>query len=379
MVLNYSKIIARKLILGITALSLTIICLVSTTFAWFAKNQNAWINDFNIKLTGVEGLQLSLDNESWSQDISADELREFIRKKANKESFDQITLGAATISSIDNGNINFVRDKAIEEYDQGTRTYTYKHIDTPVEANTDSGYIKFDLYARSVTPKEEKLPYRFMLTEGTAVTSTPFVAKLGNELYTRDVEVTTDTDNNSVYNYKDSYKKYKSGDNLEVYLSNAVRLGLYKTEYVDDAYEYTDFKVYELSNESDLGSVALESHRGVNDKFDPEVNAMYTYYNKYFPKYPLTQGMDDSKYIQTLSSTDIFNGNLLDATDEQIENVDFGEFRYSDTNKEYNRIKLEVYIWLEGWDADYFVSLTNSVKTQITVDFEFAIQSLETN
>ena len=349
--MNYSKVLVRKLILGITALSLTLVCLVSTTFAWFAKNQNAWINDFNIDLTGVEGLQISLDGENWSQDILSSELKkELVKNRTDNRKFDDLKFGCTSIIQ-ENGSIKKnANNQVLFGYDEiykDDTTNEYKHRTVDASANEDKGYIKFDLYVRSVASYEDKLSYDLVMTDNTAIKSELTPVRLSNKLNSR----VWDTDH-----YTNDYKDYVSGETINVDISNAVRLGIYNID--EDAQgkltQYKDFNIYEMTNEYDLGSAAIEgSTEAIHNK---DHNAMFTYYNNYFTKYP---------FAQAATAGEAFNTKDRDT----LLNTKFGRFEYSADKTEYNKVKLEVYIWLEGWDADYFVGIPENTSINVTLEF----------
>ena len=355
--MNYPKILIRKVILGSIALSLTLICLISTTFAWFARNQNAWIQDFDIDLTGVEGLQLSLDGNSWSQDITSEELKKSIAESV--ENFDKIEFGCVSVKHNTDGTIKFDQNKQVQfGYDnvvQDPTTKTFSHETLDAEANKDKGYIKFDLYVRSVASYEEKRTYSLRMTDVTDITSDPVNVKLANTLTTREI-----VGEGAERHYTDNYKEYHTGDNLLVDISNAVRFGMYTVDQDNDGKfsRYNSFDVYEMTNDYDLGSSALEG--STDNIHDKTKNAMYTYYNSYFGRYPFTEAAQ--------ANGDAFKTK----TREQLLERELGRFNYVETKDSYNIIKLELYIWLEGWDADYFVGIPEN--TKISVDLEFGIE-----
>ncbi len=356
--MNYPKILIRKVILGSIALSMTLICLISTTFAWFARNQNAWIQDFDIDLTGVEGLQLSLDGSTWSQDITSDELKK--RIAGSVENFDKIEFGCTSIKQTDQGkisytghNVNFVYDNV--EQNQTTKEFSHKMVDAT--ANSDKGYIKFDLYVRSVASYTEKRTYSLKMTDVTDISSDLVDVKLSNSLVTRKL--------GEDGKYTDSYKTYNTGDTVKVDISNAVRFGMYTVDQDNDGTftRYNSFDIYEFTNENDLGSAAVKLDNYTNkDRYNPDKNAMYTYYNNYFGRYPFKEA-------------DLPDGNgdaFKTKTKEELLEKEIGKFNYVETKDSYNIIKLELYIWLEGWDADYFVGIPEN--TKISVDLEFGIE-----
>lgn len=385
MVLNYSKVIARKLILGITALSLTIICLVSTTFAWFAKNQNAWTKDFEMDLKGVHGIELSLDGEHFSQDILASDIKEYLLKETNKRleennektyaKFDDIKFGFTTIVQEDGKIVKDDKNQVLFEYD---KIDNYKHSisntdltkKTYATKNQDNGYIKFDIFVRATASYQDKRNYKLSMTNATRISSFTSAdsdqsladVKISNKLTTREY----DKENNK---YLDTYKEYDSGDIVKVDVANAIRLGIYNVDQDDDGnWNYKDFRIFENSNINDLGSAAIEGRDETDPTHFKNNNAMYTYYNNYFVKYPFTEAAVDGEAFNTnIITYDEENNTILPDNDSTV----FGTFTYDENKTSYNMVKLEMYLWLEGWDADYFVGIPDNVS--IRVDLEFGI------
>ena len=68
------KSITRKLILSVASLTATAVCLTSTTYAWFAKNANAWTEEFDINIHTFEGLQISIDGENYYDSVSYEQM-----------------------------------------------------------------------------------------------------------------------------------------------------------------------------------------------------------------------------------------------------------------------------------------------------------------
>lgn len=343
-----------KLLLSIFATACASVSLVASTFAYVLINNKVIVPDFDFNIKGQEGLEISLDNKNWSKDILATSIKEKIFNDNNEyynqnniTSFDEIKFSCTSIDMENgviqkdaNNQIKFHYDEVIGEKNQLNIT-EYRHINTPAHANEDKGYIKFDLYLKSKSTFDVKKDFKLYMTDDTNVTASRVdEVKVGNRLSTLT-------------------KDYLPGDTISVDISNAIRLGVYNV-FEDDNNNFTnykDFVIYEKINEHDLGGVALESHRGLNDRFDPEKNAMFTYYNNYFVKYPFLTGVDEGEAFDTLSKDELLT-------------TSFGDFKYNETKNDYNVIKLEIYIWLEGWDADYFVGVPNDTTIRVDLGFE---------
>ena len=349
-----------KLLLSIFATACASVSLVASTFAYVLINNKVIVPDFDFNIKGQEGLEISLDNKNWSKDLLANSIKEKIFNENkdyydsnNIHSFDEIKFSCASIDMengeilLDSNNqIKFHYDEVIGEKNQLNIT-EYHHTNTPAHANEDKGYIKFDLYLKSKSTYQVKKDFKLYMTDDTSVTASRVdEVKIGNRLST----LTND---------------YLPGDKINVDISNAIRLGVYNVDEDDNLAftNYNNFVIYEKVNEYDLGGVALESHRGLNDRYDPDKNAMFTYYNNYFVKYPFLTGAEDGKAFDTLNK-------------EELLATSFGDFKFKEAKNDYNVIKLEIYIWLEGWDADYFVGIPNDTTIRVDLGFEIKENTL---
>jgi hypothetical protein len=131
-----------------------------------------------------------------------------------------------------------------------------------------------------------------------------------------------------------------------------------------DGFDYTSLLVFEptFGIQGDLGSSAIESSRGVAGKelTDPSLNAMYTYYNNTHPLSPFDKAASDSDQFDTIHSEDMYTTEL-------------GSFEYDTESGDYNVVKLTVMIYLDGWDADYFMGI-NATDLDIRLGFEIKEQ-----
>lgn len=364
-----------KLMLSILSTSMAAVSLTASTFAYVLINNKVVVPDFDFNIKGQEGLEISLDNVNWSKDLLADSIKTKIVNDTNElyqtnvQSFDEIKFSCTSINQIKNDNdeyiiekdennqIKFHYDEVIKELNPNTNLNEYRHIDTPANANVDKGYIKFDLYLKSKSTYENKKDFTLKMTNDTSIKSTLTKVKISNRLTTKKFGV--DSDDKVIVS--NEYKTYFPGEDVYVDISNAIRLGIYNVDQ-DENLEfsnYNNFNIYEMANEYDLGSVALAlddyTDKDINN---PENNAMYTYYNNYFVNYPFTNGATPGEAFNTKNKQ-----GLLD--------TEFGTFTFNEQRNDYNVIKLEIYIWLEGWDADYFIGIPED--TTIKVDLGFQI------
>jgi hypothetical protein len=66
--------IVRKLLLALTALSLTSVTLITTTYAWFKVNSKANVSGYDFGVTSGFGFKVSIDGKNFKQNISTEEM-----------------------------------------------------------------------------------------------------------------------------------------------------------------------------------------------------------------------------------------------------------------------------------------------------------------
>ena len=303
------KYIKRKLILSVFMLLVTVLTLSSTTYAWFVKNREAWLDEFNLDIENTEGLLISTDGINFSQDISKEQIIAAIEAKTNKLytdlSFDGVTLSHTQDENIEfkNGNPVFLKDSLtlIENTDY------YSH--SLIECDS-SDYIAFDLYFRVITTGAQHKDYTLRLNQSSYIEASDIDLTLQNNLNTKD-------------------KTYSSGETLTINPKNAMRLGVMYND---------NMAIYEPN--LGLGSAAIEG--SLIDEHNKDLNAMYTYYNSTHPLSKFTTAAIDGKGFETI---------------REFGNEEYGVFTYSNDQNTYNTIKLSIFVWLEGWDADYLMGV----------------------
>jgi hypothetical protein len=314
------KKLRRKLLLSIIMLGLTVITVTSTTLAWFANNQTAWVDEFELEIENVEGLLISVDGENFYSSVSNDDLiKAIIAKKDNldindleladvKEEFLKIRLASVTTKDL----------KSFYTIDNKKVSNNYYELK---EAPKGS-YIEFDLYFRIVSDDDNVAGGNNVLSiaSDSYIKSEARAVKLVNELRSKGVT-------------------YHSGESIAVNPADAIRLGI----KVHDKDETT--LIYEPN--LGLGSYAIEGEDVLDDdydiNYDPTENAMLTYFNN-LNEYKLAPiKATDKEYYKNTKKFD--------------DNTIISNFEIKEDKTGYEDIKVTVTLWLEGYDADYFVGI----------------------
>jgi hypothetical protein len=321
----------RKLILSMLMLALTIITATSTTYAWFAKNRNAWVDDFQLEIENAEGLLISVDGINFSSSISNEELIKAIVAKKQGVKISELNLDTLR-EDFEAIHLSSVTTKDLESFktiDQSNVVNGYYQL---MEAPKNT-YLEFDLYFRIVSNIGQT-------TSDVQTLSIAHDSVISSEAKSVDL-VNSLNAGGTVYN---------SGDAIAVNPANAIRLGI-KVHESDSAI------IYEPN--LGLGSYAIEGFTEGSEnydvKYDPTKNAMLTYFNK----------LNESKLAPlSFADNEIYRGakNFLDDTV-------ISEFKANDEKTKYNDIHITVSLWLEGYDADYFVGV-DVKKIKMYLNFE---------
>lgn len=321
--------VRRKLLLSMIMLALTVITLSSTTYAWFVKNREAWTDEFDLDIDSSEGLLISADGINFSQDISLEDLTAAIERKTGVDytdiEYQGITLKHTAdkkISFDSSGNPEFQKDAL-------TQTANPEYYTHTMTAASASEYIAFDLWVKVLSTGNQHPEFNLRLQENSYIRSEAVDIELQNSLTT-------------------PQKEYDSGDIITVNPADAMRLGV----VVEEPAGERTMKVFEPN--AGLGSAAIEGRE--DQIYNKNLNAMYTYYNKTHPFSKFTEAALDGEGFDTARSFD---------------EVSLGRFTYAEEAGDYNTIKLTVCVWLEGWDADYFMGIPSGkvkVKLGFTID-----------
>mgnify|MGYP003309573507 CR=1 FL=1 len=347
--------IRRRLVLLGIAIMVSLITVVSTTYAFIILNDEAKISEVDFEIENQDGLLLSLDGENYYQDLSYQMIAKAIIEAQGGTYTDdtdnvldnfkisgvqmatngtEVAKGTSTLGA----TVSFVKDSLNKVQDPNTPALNdewYEH--EMIDADAFS-YITFDLWCKvetnAMTEAELEKGYELYFSSRTALTVKGSIQKVSlvNSLTTQTEEMET-------------------GEQLEVNPVDAMRIAVLDRETED----LLVFEPYE-----GLGSSAVEGRTGVND---PTKNAMYTYYNNTHPLSPFTSAAEENEQFDTVVGL------------SELTTTKLGVFKYTpnpankDINDNFNVVKLTVMIYMDGWDADYFMGI-NETNLQVKLGFE---------
>lgn len=330
------KSITRKLILSVASLTATAVCLTSTTYAWFAKNANAWTEEFNVKIHTDEGLQISIDGENYYDSVTPELLRKAIALsrynlgEGQNKKLTEVTDADLAPYSYDtylapvspDENFNFWGfPSEAEDFDLylDKPNKLYKPINL-TETKEYKGYIQFDLYFRNIpSSKDPKDAYKLIFVDKdyaeekeltqTYIEGLPSTVKLNNTLVT-------------------PTQTYHNGDTIEINPKDAMRIGVEGSQKV----------IFEPNQ--GIASSAYNNYPTTATDYllhDPATNPMVTYFNSTHKK----GNLEIKDYIDFYKTEKDFDGKKELARFER------------ESDGTYKDAKITVYLWLDGYDADY--------------------------
>ena len=311
------------------AVAMTFTCLTTTTYAWFARNKEAWTEEVDIEIENYGGLLISVDGVNFKASIDNLDIKRAIVAKAYGLNINDLTDPEAVEQRFKEMKFKDVTTKDLVTFNtinEHKKTDGYYEI---IEANPIN-YYKFDLFFMidAQGTQNEDFDLTFVSNSYKAEDNKDDDAS-GNARVPYIKSIPTKASVHSGFSVGAGEDKidYAAGDKIDVDLKNAVRIGVIHDETRSGITIYEPYK--------GLGSYAIE---GEDDKdYDPAYNYMLRHLEAYGGGLRPLPGEDKDIYKNTQKD---FEGE-----------VSFGRFTAND-NK-YNKLKLTICIWLEGYDSDY--------------------------
>ncbi len=348
-----TRLIFSVLMLGATALTLT-----TSTFAWFATNRNAWFDEIELQIGNADSLLVSVDGSSYRSSIPSDMLkRAVVAKKLgidyNDSRLDEETylksewakVSLEPITTYDLDTFNGIDNKHVLTEDENGKELEEKtFILHEIEEKTSYLYLEFDVWFKMEASKNASKTYDLKLVNDE------YIESENNSGNTVQASYITGNETNILL-YNDLNAKgteYKSGDFITVNTQDAMRVGIKRIN--EDTNEVEDRYIFEPYE--GLGSYALEEYINTTDeaysKYDPNKNAMFTYFNNVNEAKLKPLSNSDFDY-----TTNVFRNGLKD-------DISLGEIAPNQSSTDYNELKLTISVWLEGFDADYIIGIKNN-------------------
>lgn len=136
------KNLSKKLLMSVVAVTLVVIALGTSTFAWFTLSNKAEVGQFEAQVTAGEGIEISLDNSTWYTTLTTTIMEEFLYKTVTDFKLNAVT----STNNVDFTKINTTNDATVPAISLAGATSTDK-VD----------YIEFKLYFKSVNASKIKV------------------------------------------------------------------------------------------------------------------------------------------------------------------------------------------------------------------------------
>lgn len=344
----------RRLLLLILLLAISVICLTVTTYAWFTSNKRVSVEDLQVNVSAVNGLQISADAESWDVTVPKSEFLRVNTDLGGNNQLPKYMSNVSTAGEVENGLMKMFYGKVEEipedrcDETDSTRCYYLSAQDitnlnacvSNEENNcSDAYFMAFDIYLKldgnhpngvdlyltsnaDVVKDENERDYGIKNTARVAFIDEGYVTK-EDYLTAVDDENVGDTVRSLNQGTKSLIWEPNYDKHTEAAYDNAVKYGLVR------------------------GSTELYQCKGIKNTF--ENMKLYDTY-------------DDSKNGDNFAIQDIAIATKADRT-EQVSFPEPFKLKVGVT-------KLRVYFWVEGQDID---TENNAAGYKMSLNLQFAI------
>ena len=421
--MNKRKGIRRLIALGSMS-AFTLASFVTTTFAFVTLNTEATVSGFTFNITDQKGLLLSVDGDTFYQDIDSDLIKATILKNQNygldpnvvnyKTNFSQISFEGITLGGKAQATDPLTAGIYSEEYEYKIGNYIvpikdkkatfvkdslYKYSSQDlddIDASTDpqytaeykakmrendnfyghaykeagwQDYVFFDLWAMVADDTQSGKDFDLKFSSRTEITGKEEKVTLLNNMTTTGAEnhpegTGSRTDGRAYVN-----GQYVAQDTIKVNPADAMRLGVVTLDNSINAQNIGENNGERDTNVTDFKVNVFEVNKGLGsyavageNTDDTRNPAKNAMYTYYNSLFPL------SPFTKGVDD----NGQLN--TKSTYTDTVLGTFTYNNTTKGYNVVKLSVMVWLEGWDADYFAGIKDA-----TVAVKLGFEIVEKN
>lgn len=293
--------VKKKVILTLALALFAAMTLLTSTFAWFSIAQSATVGDLQLTVTNGGQLLVSLDGVNYYDNLSEPQFGSYIHNG--------LALNNVTTSDLENFYNSYEGDEALPNVDYLTFTLYFKCDDPEMNglylADSITNSYNYEIASNN------KLKGTYVFSEGVNY-KTPVTFKY-SETETREANTT------------DKY-----------YAADAVRMGFKELAFDEDDTR-TEFAnvIYDPSGKEYRGwGVEYGAFDFIKNYLDSQITVP-------------VQNIPDTKYALTTYRYNYYaqNDNSLCATFQPRTNEQGDTFYFA---------KIQVSIWLEGWDADCF-------------------------
>lgn len=364
--------LSKKLYISLFSLLLLVVVAGTATFAWFKLNTNAWFDDLELKANAENGIKISVDGKNFKSNLTEEDLKVAILAKVYGYSVGYIdgeiyytkmnSKGTLEYLPVGNYKEDFERIIVLEPL-TSNNGHTFKDLYGRSKGLDTGEYVNLDIYfkgddnsARTVYfSNSEKYYDDYVVPKTEIVVKDEETISFPNNL--SGSFSTYNPQTGEIFKYEKSLNNQPEFE-FRTLASNAARFSVRATsgEVVEENY-----RIYEI-NEG-IGSYATDFNENYyvgasGAKYDAKKNAAFTYYNN-------VRGFETGQYIEEISFEDVPN------TFKAFDTVEGATVVRLDESNDYGqtgKAKINMNIWIEGWDADCIDSIWDQ---SIQVKFAF--------
>ena len=406
-----------KALLSTAMIAATAATFASTTYAFVVLEKEAHVDDIQFEIETHEGLLVSLDADTYvtaeGEDADIKDLANIADNKLKAKNFyqdiskemlephitgtvyqgvtmvageateitckDELLADVKTGVTFDTlGNLKFQKDSLVAK--EPTESNPYRSDHKLVDADA-SDYIKLDLSFRLAHQGETNKTYKLVFTTSSITSAKGEDSlELMNSLFTVGKNPAREKDGTEAVG--NAQNEWRAGETLTVNPVDALRIAVVNRDtYIS---ELTSGDVNKsltvLESKNGLGSAAIEGfekeeHAGKGSVYDKTLNAMYTYHNNVHPFEKFTKAAAPHIGFDTVK-VDFANFQVAETSESYV----LGTFTPGDaadehTKASYDDLHLSLYIYLEGWDADFFTGISHE-SSNFNVKLGFEIQEV---
>ena len=369
--------LSKKLYISIFALLLSIAVIGTTTFAWLKLNPNAFFDDMSISIDITGDLEISVDGEHYTNQLSRDDIKSAIVANAWNYKLKYVENEDKThyYDFIDNNDgINYGKTISHDDLDNLMSYVKLGALTSNDGVNfadkaggarkvTDGAYVQLDIYFQSKSEQNvyfsnreiKYKEYTIPKTELDIVDRATAKSELWNSV--RSSFDTYDLVTGAKISYSSSLKNKEDLADYEAYASDAARFSIKTSVTNVETNEITanNKGIYEINK--GRGSYATDMNENIYSglsgaSYDGTKNAALTYYNNY-----MLESQEDGGEHRTEALLTAPNYNNLPCytTYKGLDTLEAAEILTLNRDNNYGAgglAKMTMTIWLEGWDAD---------------------------
>ncbi len=419
MVVKEVDTIRRKISIAVALVMIFLFGITASTFAWFKINSNASVSGFEFTVQGGEGYQISIDGENYSNSINSSQMIKAILKGYrsnyiikgdyiyNNPMYDSdgnlLDLGNAMSDESINYDLSSILLRPLSPVTNNNGSLSFRnYIKNEIVASSGQ-FVEFSIYFKALGNENDSQKYSIYVLGEDIINSTTGEQALKTSIKTKttgdfagknvitlkasmtaisNLDTSVDFESRSAIKFGPDEKNNKT---ITVYTANAMRFSIGNendSDYISESDYVCSNQIYEISDDIayDLGSYATDyddyitaNHSAYSEGdegyiaysslehnlYDCDSNAQYTYYNslKASDQIPMEYAKmpETIRHLTTVEEDKDKNSEYYD-TMKYITTVESGKAAH----------KLTFRFWLEGYDADCFDDISQSVRVNLS-------------